>query len=183
MTEPADLRRSVRPLAVPDRKLGDLEIELRGSEEKFKFQFSGSESTYSYTGVYEGIIPMLQRRHHESDNDDIREEIERFMTPKDCPDCAGRRLKPEALAVTVSDRPIDKVVELQLKEAEDFFKTIRLSEREETINQAVRHMTENAITIGAFYQPYNAAVNNRLVNVTTSSTFAHGWDAHVWDMN
>lgn len=61
--------------------------------------------------------------------------------------------------------------------------TIPRSEREQVINQAVRHMTENAITIGAFYQPYNAAVNNRMVNVTTSSTFAHGWDAHVWDMN
>jgi len=60
--------------------------------------------------------------------------------------------------------------------------TIPRSDRERFIDQAVRHMTENAITIGAFYQPYNAAVNNRLVNVTTSSTFAHGWDAHVWDM-
>jgi peptide/nickel transport system substrate-binding protein len=60
--------------------------------------------------------------------------------------------------------------------------TIPRSEREALINQAVHHMTENAITIGAFYQPYNAAVNNRMVGVTTSSTFAHGWDAHVWDM-
>lgn len=59
--------------------------------------------------------------------------------------------------------------------------TIPRTEREQVINQAVRHMTENAIAIGAFYQPYNAAVNNRLVNVTTSSTFAQAWDAHVWD--
>ena len=106
---------------------------LYGSEDKIKFKFEGSESSYPYTGKYEGLIPMLQRRYHESDNDDIREEIERFMTPKKCPECGGRRLKPEALAVTVAGRPIDKVVALQLKEAEGFFKTIALTEREEQI--------------------------------------------------
>ena len=106
---------------------------LHGSDEKIKFQFSGSESTYSYNGTYEGVVPMLTRRYKESDNDDIREEIERFMTPMNCPDCNGRRLKPEALAVTVADRPIDKVVALQLKDADNFFKTIALTPREEQI--------------------------------------------------
>ncbi|MGZ8831428.1 MAG: excinuclease ABC subunit UvrA, partial [Thermoanaerobaculia bacterium] len=106
---------------------------LYGSEERLKFKFEGSESSYHYTGEYEGLIPMLQRRYHESDNDDIREEIERFMTPKKCPECGGRRLKPEALSVTVAGRPIDKVVALQLEEAEGFFKTIALTEREEAI--------------------------------------------------
>jgi len=109
------------------------QVILHGSDEKIKFQFSGSESTYSYNGTYEGVVPMLARRYKESDNDDIREEIERFMTPMNCPDCKGRRLKPEALAVTVSDRPIDKIVALQLKDAENFFQTIALTPREEQI--------------------------------------------------
>jgi len=108
-------------------------VILHGSDEKIKFQFSGSESTYSYNGTYEGIVPMLARRYKETDNDDIREEVERFMTPMNCPDCKGRRLKPEALAVTVADRPIDKVVSLQLKDADQFFKTIELTPREEQI--------------------------------------------------
>nr|MDP9361683.1 excinuclease ABC subunit UvrA [Acidobacteriota bacterium] len=106
---------------------------LYGSKEKIKFQFSGAESTYSYNGTYEGVVPMLTRRYKESDNDDIREEIERFMTPMNCPDCKGRRLKPEALAVTVAGRPIDRVVALQLKDAESFFSTIGLTPREEQI--------------------------------------------------
>jgi excinuclease ABC subunit A len=106
---------------------------LYGSQDKIKFEFSGSDSTYQYSGNYEGIVPMLKRRYHESDSDDTREEIERFMTPKNCPDCGGRRLKPEALSVTVANRPIDQVVSLQLKDAEGFFKTIELSAREETI--------------------------------------------------
>ncbi|HWS71479.1 MAG TPA: excinuclease ABC subunit UvrA, partial [Thermoanaerobaculia bacterium] len=106
---------------------------LYGSEDKIRFEFSGSESSYHYSGNNEGLVPMLQRRYKESENDDIREEIERFMTPRKCPECGGRRLKPEALAVTVAGRPIDQVVSLQLKEAEPFFRTIELTEREELI--------------------------------------------------
>src|SRR5881275_1685388 len=106
---------------------------LYGSEEKMKFEFQGDASAYQYTGTYEGIVPMLQRRYHESDSEDVREEIERFMTPTKCPECGGRRLKPEALAVTVANEPIDKLVKLQLKDAEEFFRNIALSPREEQI--------------------------------------------------
>jgi excinuclease ABC subunit A len=122
-------------LATPWEKLPEKgrNCILYGSEDKIKFQFEGNDSSYHYTGTYEGLIPMLKRRYHESDNDDIREEIERFMTPKKCPAWGGRRLKPEALSVTVAGRPIDKVVALQLKEAEKFFKTIDLTGREEQI--------------------------------------------------
>src|SRR5436309_10788439 len=55
------------------------------------------------------------------------------MTPTKCPECVGRRLKPEALSVTVSNQPIDMVVKLQLRESEKFFKTITLTSREEQI--------------------------------------------------
>src|SRR5581483_819896 len=100
---------------------------------KIRFEFQGSDSSYHYNGNYEGLVPMLQRRYHESDNDDIREEIERFMTPAKCPECNGRRLKPEALSVTVAGKPIDEVVKQQLLEAETFFRDIDLSAREEQI--------------------------------------------------
>src|SRR5258707_6179542 len=66
---------------------------LYGSEDKIKFEFSGEASAYQYTGKFEGLVPVLKRRYHESDSDDIREEVERFMTPNNCPDCGGRRLR------------------------------------------------------------------------------------------
>ncbi|HEY0143246.1 MAG TPA: excinuclease ABC subunit UvrA [Thermoanaerobaculia bacterium] len=106
---------------------------LYGSEDKIKFEFQGSESTYQYSGNYEGIVPMLQRRYKESDSDDTREEIERFMTHTKCPDCGGKRLKPEALSVTVANRFIDQIVAFQLKDANDFFRGIELTPREEAI--------------------------------------------------
>jgi excinuclease ABC subunit A len=136
---------------------------LYGSEDKMKFEFQGEASAYHYTGTYEGIVPMLQRRYRESDSDDIREEIERYMTPTKCPDCGGRRLKPEALSVTVADRPIDKVVALQLKDAEAFFKTIAMTEREEQIaGKILKEVRDrlgflNAVGVGYLMLDRNAA--------------------------
>jgi excinuclease ABC subunit A len=106
---------------------------LYGSEDKLRFEFGSEDSTYEYSGTYEGIIPMLKRRYHESDSDDIREEIERWMTPKKCPECHGKRLKPEALSVTVAGNTIDKVVALGLRSADVFFRTVQLTPREEAI--------------------------------------------------
>jgi excinuclease ABC subunit A len=106
---------------------------LYGSEDKIRFEFQGGDSAYSYNGTYEGIVPMLQRRYKESDSDDVREEIERFMTPTKCPQCDGRRLKPESLSVTVTNRPIDEIVALQLRDAAEFFRDVQLTTREEAI--------------------------------------------------
>src|SRR2546423_893263 len=136
---------------------------LYGSEEKIKFEFQGSDSSYHYQGTYEGLVPMLKRRYHESDNDDIREEIERFMTPTKCPECKGRRLKPEALAVTVAGQAIDGAVKLQLKDAGEFFKTIALTQREEQIaGKILKEVRDrlgflNAVGVGYLTLDRNAA--------------------------
>ncbi|HEV2720385.1 MAG TPA: excinuclease ABC subunit UvrA, partial [Thermoanaerobaculia bacterium] len=136
---------------------------LYGSEEKIRFEFQGDASAYHYTGTYEGLVPMLQRRYHESDSEDIREEIERFMTPTKCPECHGRRLKPEALAVTVANEPIDNVVKLQLKDAAEFFKTIELTAREEQIaGKILKEVRDrlgflNAVGVGYLALDRNAA--------------------------
>jgi excinuclease ABC subunit A len=62
-----------------------------------------------YETHYEGVIPNLQRRYRETTSDYIRSELERFMTSRPCAACGGKRLRPEALAVTVLDRNIDEV--------------------------------------------------------------------------
>jgi len=136
---------------------------LYGSEEKFKFEFGGEDSSYEYSGKYEGIIPMLKRRYHESDSDDIREEIERWMTPKKCPDCHGKRLKPEALSVTVAGETIDKIVAFQLRSADEFFRTVSLTSREEAIaGKILKEVRDrlgflNAVGVGYLTLDRNAA--------------------------
>jgi excinuclease ABC subunit A len=136
---------------------------LYGSEEKMKFEFQGSDSAYQYSGTYEGIVPMLKRRYHESDSDDMREEIERFMTPTKCPECKGRRLKPEALSVTVTGKPIDEIVKLQLRDASEVFSAIHLSAREEAIaGKILKEVRDrlhflNAVGVGYLTLDRNAA--------------------------
>jgi len=72
-------------------------------------------------GEFEGVIPNLERRYHETDSDWTRQEIEQYMVIKVCPKCKGKRLKQEVLAVTVGDLSIDKIVEMPVDKVKNFF--------------------------------------------------------------
>ncbi len=67
--------------------------------------------------TYEGVIPNLQRRYRETTSDYIRSELERYMTSRPCPTCGGKRLRPEALAVTITGLNIDQVSHFSVAEA------------------------------------------------------------------
>ena len=60
---------------------------------------------------FEGVIPSLERRYHETDSEYTRQEIEQYMVEKKCEICKGKRLKPEVLAVTVAGKSIAEIVE------------------------------------------------------------------------
>ncbi|MBI1957415.1 MAG: excinuclease ABC subunit UvrA, partial [Candidatus Niyogibacteria bacterium] len=71
---------------------------------------------------FEGIIPNLERRWKETDSEWTRAEIERYMRIEVCPTCAGRRLKPEALAVRLGDKSIADVSALSCASAAAFMR-------------------------------------------------------------
>ena len=73
---------------------------------------------------WEGILTNVQRRYEETDSDSVRLDLEEYMTGQPCATCAGRRLKPESLAVTVHDRNIGEVVELSITAALEFFAAV-----------------------------------------------------------
>ncbi len=132
-----------RPLAeAPDDFVRVLLYGSGGVPVRFTYR-----NAYGYareaTVAYEGVIPNLERRYREAGGDWVREEIEAYMTARPCPACGGRRLRPEALAVTVGGnraaggRDIGQVAALSIREALDFFASLRLTEREETIARQV----------------------------------------------
>ncbi|MBI2123795.1 MAG: excinuclease ABC subunit UvrA [Candidatus Wildermuthbacteria bacterium] len=84
-------------------------------------------------GEFEGVIPWLERRYHETDSDWAREEIEQYMIEKICEECQGKRLKPEVLAVLVQDKSIDDIVTMQVNDLQKFFRALKLSEHEKKI--------------------------------------------------
>jgi len=82
---------------------------------------------------FEGVIPWLERRYHETDSEYAREEIEQYMVERLCEKCKGKRLKPEVLSVTVGGKSIDEVVSLELNHTKEFFSSLKLKEHEKKI--------------------------------------------------
>ncbi len=91
----------------------------------------------SYATTYEGVIPYLERRHQESDSDAARERFEGFMREVPCAACAGARLKPLSLAVTISGKSIAQIAGLPIGEAMTLLAGLRLGKRDATIASRV----------------------------------------------
>ena len=108
------------------------QVLLYGSgEERFTFRYTnmfGEDKEYFVP--FEGVMPLLARRYHETDSDEMRESYENYMTEIPCKACHGARLKPETLAVTVGDKNIDEVTRMTIREADDFFTQLTLTPRE-----------------------------------------------------
>jgi len=85
---------------------------------------------------FEGVIPSLERRYHETDSDYTRQEIEKYMIKKECPVCAGKRLKPEALAVKVGSKTIDQIVEQDITQNKKFFEDLEKKLPEDSLKIA-----------------------------------------------
>ncbi|MBI4338204.1 MAG: excinuclease ABC subunit UvrA, partial [Chloroflexi bacterium] len=87
----------------------------------------------SYYTAYEGVIPVVERRHAETDSDSQREKLEQFMREIPCRACGGARLRPESLAVTVGGLSIAELTRLSIRNALRFVDTVDLSDRERMI--------------------------------------------------
>ncbi|GMA57852.1 hypothetical protein GCM10025858_23550 [Alicyclobacillus sacchari] len=104
---------------------------LYGSGETIRFAYENDFGQHKTAQIpFEGVIPNLERRHRETASDSIREFIESFMSAKPCPDCRGKRLKPQSLAVLIGGRNIADVTEMSVGDALAFFNTLELSEKE-----------------------------------------------------
>ena len=82
---------------------------------------------------FEGVANNLERRYQETQSDASKREIEEFMTQCPCPACKGRRLRPEALAVTVGDLSIMEATELPVDRELEFFNALTLTPTQQLI--------------------------------------------------
>ena len=111
------------------------EVILHGKEERvffFEYENLMGETRTHQTG-FEGLFVLMERRRKEAMSENIRQEMETFMTANLCPSCHGARLKPEPLAVTVGERNIQKVTAFTVRESIEFFKKLKLGDREAII--------------------------------------------------
>ncbi len=114
------------------------EVILMGSgEREMTFEMKGRRSSYSWQGSYEGVIPVLERRHRETESASVRREIEKYMSVHTCSACEGRRLRPEALSVTVGGRPIDELTNMTVADMRQWLDGLRLDRRQLAIARKV----------------------------------------------
>lgn len=86
---------------------------------------------------FEGVIGNLKRRYDESSSEWLKSEVEGYMMNVKCPECKGKRLKPEVLAVTVKGKNIDDISNMSVSEAHKFFDELVLTPKEEIIAKQV----------------------------------------------
>jgi len=111
-------------------------IILYGNDgEKIRMWRKMEYGSGEYFTAFEGIVNNLERRYRETSSDWARSEIEQYMSKVPCPDCHGRRLKPESLAVTVADVNIADLCDRSVTELLAFMDKLyaSLSQREHLI--------------------------------------------------
>lgn len=79
---------------------------------------------YGTKDGFEGVIPNLERRYHETDSDWTRQEIEKYMIKRDCPACEGKRLRPEFLSVKVAGKSINEIVDMNVENIKQLFEDV-----------------------------------------------------------
>lgn len=132
---------------LPIKKLSKehLQIVLYGTGDKrykvkmtgAKYDEGGSGFNGEYQTRFEGVIPNLERRYHETDSDYIRKKIEKYMQILICPKCNGNRLKPEVLAIKINKLSIIDVTRISVKNASDFFNNMNLSKSHQEIARMI----------------------------------------------
>ncbi len=145
------------PLDAPWRELSPEQQNLflygtNGRKLRVRYN-NGQGQTREYMTAFEGIINNLQRRYRETDSDMIRETIQEVMSQVPCPTCAGRRLRPEALAVTVAGQSIWDVSQQPITQLNQWVGALRgrgtggalLNERDQQIGHQILNEIESRV--------------------------------------
>jgi excinuclease ABC subunit A len=138
-------------LETPYKELPDTfkNVLMNGSgEEDIDFSFWRAGKVNTITRPFEGVLPNLERLATESESEFVRNRLKQYMSPQFCDACKGKRLKPEILAVTLTNKgfqvngaakpskraplipglSIMDICALSVEKADDFFATLKLSE-------------------------------------------------------
>jgi len=117
-----------------------------GVAEKIPFNYKdGYGHVRRYNLRFEGVIANLDRRYRETTSEQVREELESYMSHNPCPECGGSRLKPASLAVTVGGKNIAEMTRLTVEGARQFVGSLELAEKERQIARLVLREIEERL--------------------------------------
>jgi excinuclease ABC subunit A len=113
------------PLADFSPKQRDIILYGGKPGDKISLSYSNASGELrTYDTAFEGVIPNLQRRYKDANNTDTYGDIEKYMSTRTCPACAGHRLRPEALAVTIFGLGIHQVSDFAISDALSWFESL-----------------------------------------------------------
>lgn len=109
---------------------------LYGTGDTFvKFSYQHGNRRIYYERPYEGLVNNLMRRYLDTESEQMREDIRRYMNVIDCPACQGKKLKPESLAVRVGGKNVAEITALSVEKATIFFQNLDLDGQRAIIAQ------------------------------------------------
>jgi excinuclease ABC subunit A len=113
-------------------------VILYGSgRDKVNYNIKRSESEFKFSRSFEGVLPNLERRYKETNSEDMRIWMEKYMANNTCTACKGKRLRPESLSVKVNDRGIDDISSMSIKDSYKFFNAVELNPTEQKIAEQI----------------------------------------------
>ncbi len=131
-----------QPMTKPWKSLPEdfREAILYGSgDDEINFTYDDGVRHYSTSKPFEGVIPNIERRWRETESSWVTEELSRYQSDQPCEQCAGMRLKPQALAVKIDGRHIGQVADLSIRAARAWFDTLpaRLTPKQNEIAERI----------------------------------------------
>ncbi|MBR2934968.1 MAG: excinuclease ABC subunit UvrA [Oscillospiraceae bacterium] len=115
-----------------------IDVILYGTNgEKLQLFYDQPRGQGTLYQAFEGICNNLERRYRETQSDAVKRELEECMSQSPCPDCQGRRLRRESLAVTVGELPIDRFCDKSVTDALSFVDGLKLSDSQMLIAERI----------------------------------------------
>ena len=106
-------------------------------KERLHIEYRKEFGSGAFDSPFEGICNNLERRYRETQSEGMKQEYEAYMANIPCPDCGGKRLKPESLAVTVGGKSIAEVSDMTVLEAREFMNSLTLTEQQRMIGEQI----------------------------------------------
>ncbi len=113
--------------------------------EKIDLEYHTRAFHSTYKSAWEGFVNNLQRRYNQTSSDGVKWDIERYMRTTDCPACRGKRLKKEALAVTVGGKNIAEACDMPVGKLYEFIDGLQLTSTQHAIADVILKEIKNRI--------------------------------------
>lgn len=115
----------------------DLETPFKKLPKKIQHELLYGSIALVWGKPFEGIIPNLERKFNETESEYLKNELSKYMSILPCPACLGNRLKPEALAVKISEKNIAEISSFSIKNALAFLNNLKLSLKQQEIARLI----------------------------------------------